>query len=170
MRFVNTRLLILWLLAEGPLHGYRVRKILSAPAFDFWFTIEDASIYAMLRSLVKQGLAESIANEPGEKGRPRQRYRITRQGRTALREDLETAWTTVGSDTSPILAALATMDEFERSEINGFLTARAAELRIRQAELRQLEKGAPSALLARRERALLTAELAWLQSELDDKK
>ena len=52
-----TRLLILWLLAERPMHGYRIAKILSAPALAYWFHVEDASIYSMLRTLVKTGLA-----------------------------------------------------------------------------------------------------------------
>ena len=45
------RLLVLWLLAEGPLHGYRIQKILGDPGLAFWFRVEDASIFTRLRSM-----------------------------------------------------------------------------------------------------------------------
>ena len=87
-----TKLLILWLLAEMPMHGYRIKKILCAPELAFWFRLEDASIYSMLRSLVKQGLARPSGDEEGENRQTRSLYAITPDGRQALNEGLRTAW------------------------------------------------------------------------------
>ena len=161
-----TRILILWLLSEGPLHGYRIQQILSTPAFAFWFRIEDAAIYSMLRTLVKRGFArldgeEQVGNRP-----QRTLYRITPDGRAELRRRLEAAWGLSEDDKDPVCAALAAADEFEKVEIQGFLAARRAQIENRAESLRALEKAAPSSLLARRTSALLAAERAWIEREL----
>ncbi len=161
-----TRLLVLWLLAERPLHGYRIRKILSAPAFAFWFRIEDASVYAMLRSLVKEGLAELVGEEQEGRRPNRSVYKITIAGRQALRARLEEAWRQVDASGSAVSAALAAVDEFEVAEVAALLSARHQALVARQANLETLGLGAPSGPLARREAALLAAEVAWIEGEL----
>ena len=160
-----TRLLIMWLLAERPVHGYRIAKILSAPALAYWFHVEDASIYSMLRTLVKTGLARIEPEEEAGRARPRTLYRITRAGRAALRAGLEAAWRDHHPDNSPFPAALAAIDELEEPEITALAEARLAMLCARRRDLDTHAAGAPSALLARREAALLGAEIAWLESE-----
>jgi len=163
---MTTRLLILWLLAEGPRHGYRLKSILTDPGFAFWFPIEDASIYAMLRSLEKQGLAR-VAGEERDGNRPsRTLYRITAEGRRALARELTEAWTAVADNARPIHAVLAARDEFEPAEIADGLGARRAALVTRRDHLMALALRAPSPLLARREAALLDAEIAWIRDEL----
>ena len=161
-----TRILILWLLAEGPLHGYRVRKILAAPALAFWFRIEDAAIYSMLRSFVKQGLAREEGQERDGRRPSRTMFRITRQGRDALHDALTAAWQAVGRDHDPVSAALAAADAFESAEIRALLHRRRSALRDRREVLRSVASGAPSGLLSRREAALLSAEIAWIDAEL----
>ena len=164
-----TRILILWLLAEGPLHGYRVRKILGAPALAFWFRIEDAAIYSMLRTFVKRGLAREEGQERDGRRPNRTMFRITRQGRAALRDALLAAWTAVGRDHDPVSAALAAADEFEPEEIRRLLRGRREALSDRRNTLMDVAPGAPSALLGRREAALLTAEIAWIDAELSQR-
>ena len=162
-----TRLLVLWLLAEGPLHGYRIQKILGDPGLAFWFRVEDASIYAMLRSLVKQGLAR-IQGEEREGQRPsRTVYRITPAGRKALRQDLEAGWRALEPSREVFAAALAAADELEAEEIRQLLAERRAALSARRARLDRVARSAPSGLLARREAALLDAEIAWLAREIE---
>ena len=161
-----TRILILWLLSEGPLHGYRIEQILSAASFAFWFRIEDAAIYSMMRTLVKTGFAriegeEQVGNRP-----QRTTYRITPAGRAELRKRLEAAWSLTEHGKDPICAALAAADEFERDELIGFLEARRDEIARRAQRLTGLAEAAPSSLLAHREAALLTAERAWIEQEL----
>ena len=164
---MTTRLLILWLLSEGPRHGYRLKSILTDPGFAFWFPIEDASIYAMLRSLVKQGLAR-VAGEERDGNRPsRTLYRITADGRAALAHDLAGAWDGVADNGRPIHAVLAARDEFEAGDIAAGLKARRHALLSRRAHLKSLHLRAPSPLLARREAALLDAEITWANHELD---
>ena len=163
---MTTRLLILWLLSEAPRHGYRIKSILTDPGFAFWFPIEDASIYAMLRSLVKQGLAR-FAGEERDGNRPsRTLYRITPEGRAALAADLTSAWDGVTDNGRPIHAVLAARDEFEPDEIASGLKARHRALLSRRDHLRAMHRRAPSPLLARREAALLDAEITWAESEI----
>ena len=87
-----TRLLVLWLLSEQSHHGYRIKKILDDEALRFWFPVEYASIYAVLRSLVRAGYVESVAVEREGQRPERTRYAITREGRRHLSELLERAW------------------------------------------------------------------------------
>lgn len=161
-----TRILILWLLAEQPLHGYRIKKILGDPSLGFWFPVEDASIYSMLRSLEKAGLAREAGQEREGKRPNRVLYAITRSGRRALRERLQEAWLATRRGPEAISAALAAADEFEDAEIAELLRDRLAAVAGRREELRRVAPGAPSRLLARREQALLEAELRWLRREL----
>ena len=161
-----TRILILWLLSEGPMHGYRVQKVLRAPAFAFWFRIEDAAIYSMLRSLVKGGFARLEGAEQVGKRPQRTLYRITRQGRAELGARIGAAWRRPERDRDPVAAALAAADELEAGETRVLLADRKAALRDRLERLRDLERSAPSGLLARREAALLRGELGWIDWEL----
>ena len=161
-----TRILILWLLGEQPLHGYRIKKILSEVSLGFWFPVEDTSIYSMLRTLVKEGLAREAAQERVGRRPSRMLYAITRSGRRALRERLQAAWQGTRRAPETINAALAAADEFEDDEIADLLRTRLAGLGERRKELLRVTSGAPSPLLARRERALLDAELRWARREL----
>ena len=164
---MTTRLLILWLLSEAPRHGYRIKSILTDPGFAFWFPIEDASIYAMLRSLTKQGLARVTGEERVGKRPSRTLYAITPAGRAALAAELAEAWDGVSENGRPIHAVLAARDEFEPGEIREGLMARLDALAVRRDRLDVLSPRAPSPFLARREAALLDAEIAWAQREID---
>ena len=160
-----TRLLILWLLAERPLHGYRIQKILGDPGLAFWFRIEDASIYSMLRSLVKGGFARVQGEEQAGQGPSRTVYRVTPAGRKELRRLLDSAWQTLEPSRELFCAGLAAADELEAEEIRYLLAERAAALQERRTRLDSVARSAPSGLLARREAALLDAEIAWLEKE-----
>ncbi len=161
-----TRILILWLLGEQPLHGYRIQKILGAPQLAFWFRIEDASIYSMLRTLTKHGFARAEEDRRDGGGPQRTIYGITPAGRRELRRCLEVTWRSLSGGRSPFSAALAAIDEFEAREIDALMNARKAALEGRRAELLVVERSAPSGLLARREAALLDAEISWIAREM----
>lgn len=77
-------LLVLAVLAEGPMHGYAVIDKLrerSADAFD----LPEGTVYPVLHRLAGAGL---LASEWGETaGRRRRTYRLTEDGRAALVEE-----------------------------------------------------------------------------------
>jgi PadR family transcriptional regulator, regulatory protein PadR len=74
-------LLVLAVLAPGPLHGYAVIEALrerSGEAFD----LPEGTVYPVLHRLAKAGLLQDEWSEAT--GRRRRTYRLTEQGRAAL--------------------------------------------------------------------------------------
>ena len=158
-----TRLLILWLLSESPLHGYRIKKILEDDGLGFFFPIEYASIYSSLRTLVKEGHVEQLAVEHDGK-RERTRYKITRGGRRYFEELLRRAWRELPSPAEPIQLALAARAELTDDEVEHLLGERRDALRARLAELERLRRAAPAEDMVDRRRALTLGELGWLEN------
>jgi DNA-binding PadR family transcriptional regulator len=161
---VLTRLVILWLLAEQRHHGYRIRKILSDPGLRFWFPIDDAQIYSMLRTLVKEGRARKVATER-EGRRPRRTlYAITPAGRAHYADLLRWAWRHAPSATDPVQLALAASGDLPDGEVGDLAAERLRALERRLAQLDELRSAAPSPAMVARERARIRAEVDWLHS------
>jgi PadR family transcriptional regulator len=81
-------LLVLAVLANGPLHGYAVieeLRVRSGDAFD----LPEGTLYPVLHRLQQAKLLTSTWNEVD--GRRRRTYQLTRPGRAALVEQ-RTAW------------------------------------------------------------------------------
>jgi DNA-binding PadR family transcriptional regulator len=81
-------LLILWSLAEGPQHGYRLLKVTEELGRGR-VSIGPASLYESINTLKKRGLIEH-ANAPRDADRDdvRRRYfKLTRRGRQLLRAE-----------------------------------------------------------------------------------
>jgi DNA-binding PadR family transcriptional regulator len=164
---VLTRLLVLWLLSEQPLHGYRIKKILDDEALRFWFPVEYASIYAVLRSLVRNGYVETVAVEREGQRPERTRYAITSHGRRHLTELLERAWRELPPAGDPIALALAARSDLEDEQrIPGLLAERRDALRERLEQLDALARSAPAPEMVDRRRALTAAELEWTENLL----
>jgi DNA-binding PadR family transcriptional regulator len=165
---VLTRLLILWLLSEQQLHGYRIKKILGEAGLRFWFPIEAASIYAVLRTLVRGGYVEAVAVEREGRRPERTHYGITAAGRRHLAELLERAWRDLPSPADPIALALAARSDLaDESAVTGLIAERISGLRERLDRLDALERSAPDLEMVARQRALTNAELAWAEALLD---
>lgn len=161
-----TRLLILWLLSESPLHGYRIKKILDDETLRFWFPVEYGSIYSVLRTLERQGHVRALAVER-EGARPaRTRYAITREGREHLRELLRTAWRELPSPAEPFQLALAARSELAEEEVEELLAERRAALDARLTHLDEVARSAPAGEMAERQRALTLAELGWIEQQM----
>jgi DNA-binding PadR family transcriptional regulator len=163
---VRTRLLVLWLLAEGPLHGYRVRKVLADGGLRFWFPVEAASVYAVLRTLVRKGWARVAGTERAGARPARTVYAITPAGRAGYRALLRRALGSLRSPDDPVHVALAAEGDLEEAEVRALLRARAAALEERLRALVLLQRAAPSAAMVERERSLARAELRWVRREL----
>jgi DNA-binding PadR family transcriptional regulator len=133
----------------------------------FWFALDYGSVYAVLRTLDREGLVRSVGEER-EGARPvRRRYAITRAGRAALRDLLRETWMQLPDRGAPIDLALAAISDLEEEEIDPLLEKRAAAIRGRLDELGSLARSAPSPELVARHEALARAELAWAESFLD---
>lgn len=158
-----TRLVILWLLSEGPLHGYRIKKILDDPALSFWFPVEYASIYSVLRTLVKSGYIEVVVVEQDGSRPQRTRYAMTRSGSRHFARLLERAWLDPPAVADPFQLALAARADVGEGRIPGLLAARADALHQRKAHLDSIARSAPAPEMVERQMALTTTELEWLE-------
>ncbi len=159
-----TRLLVLWLLSEQPLHGYRIKRILEDEAYAFWFELEFTSIYSALRTLVKLEFVTETGLEQ-EGARPeRMGYRITRTGREHLRELIRKAWraTPLIGDAFPM--AIAGLPELPPDEIEALKAERIALLGSRLAHCKQLRAASLDVAMVDRSVAMLGAELRWMKN------
>ncbi|MGL4229863.1 MAG: PadR family transcriptional regulator [Casimicrobium sp.] len=158
-----TRLLILWLLSEQPLHGYAIKRILENPSYSFWFELEFTSIYSALRTLVKlEYVIETGLEQEG--ARPeRMGYRITRAGREHLRELVRKAWRATPLLGDAFLMAIAGVPELPQEEIAALKAERIAMLEARLAECKTLRSAALDEAMVERSIAMLSAELRWMK-------
>ena len=157
-------LLVLWLLSEQPLHGYRIKRALDDEGLAFWFPVEFASIYSLLRTLVKQGHAEELGLEQ-EGARPeRMLYRISRKGRAHYRDLLERAWGEPDSPGERVLVALAALPDLPADRLHAALLLRKRALTERLAQCTALASAAPEPAMVERTISLTRADLAWLES------
>lgn len=161
---IVTRLAVLWLLSERPHHGYRIKKILRDDALGFWFAIEDASIYSMLGSLVKEGYAKKLVTEQEGKRPTRTLYSITPAGRRHYEDLLRQAWRDPASHTDPIQIALAASGDLSEEEVDQLAGERLRALEQRLAALQALVQSAPAVEMVHRESARLEGEIAWLRA------
>lgn len=158
-----TRLLVLWLLSERPLYGYEITRSLSDSGMRFWFAVEEASIYSVLRTLARNGYAVEQV-EDGDTGRPRRRYTITAAGRAYHRELLREALADPVLRADPVDVALAASADLTPGEVRDLLAQRAATLRALLVGIERNARAAPDEAIVRRRRALAAAELAWLET------
>lgn len=161
---VLTRLLVLWLLSEGPLHGYRVKKILDDQSLSFWFPVEYASIYSVLKSLVKKGYVKVIAVERDGRRPERTRYAISLTGRKHLVELLTRAWRELPGPADPFQLALAARSELTADQVNDLTAERIGALHERLGQLEVLARSAPAPEMVGRLIALTSAELTWCRA------
>jgi DNA-binding PadR family transcriptional regulator len=155
---------VLWLLAEGPLHAYAVVRALSDTGFGFWCPVERGSVYAMLRSLVKEGFVRELRTERDGRRPMRTVFALTRSGRRHHADLLVRAWTEIPVLADPFHAALAARADLDPQTLRSAVDARLAALRDRAREARRNRRAAPDGAIADRVAALAEAELAWLEA------
>jgi DNA-binding PadR family transcriptional regulator len=80
-------MLVLAVLAAGPLHGYAVIEELKTRSGDS-FDLPEGTIYPVLHRLEKEGMLASSWSEAA--GRQRRTYTLTRAGKGALAEQRRT--------------------------------------------------------------------------------
>lgn len=160
---------MLWLLAERPLYGYEITKSLADSGMRFWFAVEEASIYSVLRTLTRNGYAVEQAVERADTGRPRVRYALTGAGRAYYADLLRHALAVPVSFAGPVDVALAAAGDLEEVEAEQLLRRRAARLEADLAALDLNARSAPADALVDRRRVLVAAELDWLNNLRKDR-
>ena len=123
----TTRLLVLGVVRIfQPVHGYDLKRELISWHVEEWASLATGSIYSQLKTLVKEGMIETVGkNQVG--GKPeRTTYKITPRGEVELSELLrETLWQW-RMPVDPLVAAISLMGLIKRDELIAGLEVRQA--------------------------------------------
>jgi DNA-binding PadR family transcriptional regulator len=164
-------LVLLGLLAEEPMHAYRMRHLIRQRGKDTVVNVARSnSVYQTIDRLRRSGLIRVRTTTRGE-GRPdRTIYEITAEGKSTLREWLATTLSTPAREFPEFPAALATMSAATPGEVTRALTARAAALTQRIGELSGNTDDLPRLFLIEDEYAvaMARAELRWVRGLIAD--
>jgi DNA-binding PadR family transcriptional regulator len=169
-------LFVLGVVSRAPIHGHGINRILEISGARRWVDMSAKHVYYVLRKLQGAGLVEAIEQRAG--GRPpRSVYKITPEGRRSLREWLQSdvGVGTTGSLFDTVFAMLAYADALNEDETLNVLRRRRAALAAvleDHASQAELELGAAfgsaAAAMFRKTRHMVEAELAWIESVMDE--
>ncbi|HTX78833.1 MAG TPA: PadR family transcriptional regulator [Longilinea sp.] len=171
---MSTRLVILALLRDQPLHGYEIKHIIEEHMGD-WTNIAFGSIYFALGKLAEEGMIEKIATEK-EGNRPsRSVYQITAAGRDEFLNLMREVWGNLDRQYFAIDVGLAFMSALPPEEIKRYLHRRLKALEegthyLEEHEQEQValpEVPASAAMIFEHTRLHLAAELAWTRQLLE---
>lgn len=167
---------LLLLLAEEPMHAYRMQQLIKARHKDRIVNIAQRnSVYQTLDRLLRAELI-AVADRVRAPGRPeRTVYRISDTGHSTLDEWLREMLSTPSREFPEFPVALASLAYLTPERAAGYLEERARQLRTR---LRQAESdaeqaegmGLPRMFLLEDEyqNALTETELRWVNGLVDD--
>ena len=167
---------LLLLLAEEPMHAYRMQQLIKARHKDRIVNIAQRnSVYQTLERLLRTELIE-VADRVRAPGRPeRTVYRITEDGHGTLDGWLRDMFTTPAREFPEFPVALGALPHLTPERAAEYLEARAQELRdrLRQAETdaeRAAELGLPRLFTVEEDyqRAVTETELRWVDGLVDD--
>jgi DNA-binding PadR family transcriptional regulator len=164
---MSTRLVILGLLRERPLHGYELKHIIEEHMGD-WTNIAFGSIYFALGKLADEGYIEKIATEQEGKRPSRSIYQITESGRQEFLLLLRGVLGEVERHYHTIDVGLAFMDALPKEEVEGYLRGRVAQLEaiLQHVESHRVEQVARDEVPSSAD-AVFDHNLVHFQAELD---
>jgi len=168
---MSTRLVVLGLLRERPLHGYEIKHIIEDHMGD-WTSIAFGSIYFALRKLTDEGLIEVVTTEQSGHRPSRTVYRATEAGRTEFLRLLRKLWGQTERQYFATDLGLFFLDALSLDEALRYLDGRISELEeaCEYLERHQAENMGNPHVPARarfifdHSRVHLDAELAWTRS------
>jgi DNA-binding PadR family transcriptional regulator len=122
-------LVLLSLLAERPMHGYRANLELERREARDWAAISKPQIYYSLEKLARLRLIHEAESDKATAGPERQVYATTPRGRSALAAALERDTWTTQRERPPFLTWMALSSQSRRGVFARQLRRRAAFLR-----------------------------------------
>jgi DNA-binding PadR family transcriptional regulator len=164
--------LLLALLAEAPMHPYRMQQMIKERGQDQLVNVAQRnSVYQALERLVRDGLARA-GDTTREAGRPeRTTYEITEAGRATLRRWVTGMLAAPAREFPEFPVALAFLPILEPAEVRRLLEQRVAAVREKAASIEaQAPPGLPRLFLVEDEYrvVLLRAEAQWLDALIAD--
>jgi DNA-binding PadR family transcriptional regulator len=170
---MSTRLVILGLLRDQPLHGYEIKQIIEEHMGD-WTSIAFGSIYFALGKLSEEGLIEMAATEKKGNRPSRSVYQITEAGRSEFIRLLKEVWSEPERQYFALDVGLAFMNALPADEITGYLHKRVAQLESTlqyldsHQQVQMLQTNIPKSAVAifEHSRTHYAAELSWTKGLL----
>lgn len=169
-----TRLMVLGVLAERPMHGYDVKGTLRSWGAEWWAGVTDGSIYSALKTMERDGLLEIERTERAGTRPERTVYAVTGRGRDEFLRLLREAWWQYQPVQHPLAVAATFAGHLPKEEVDAALRARAAGLRaaLEQepyvvAHKREVA-GDAAASAAQLGYVIARAELEWIDTLLDE--
>ncbi len=164
----DAELAVLSIVAEGPIHGYRVQELVAERGLRTWTNIGTLSIYYILEKLERQGLMTSVSDPPVQEA-ARREYRITSAGYGVLQTAVMDLLSTPRDYANSFELGLANAHVLRTEQIHSAITTYRLELQARLSQARQRQQAAlvesppfhVRALFDHRV-AMLEAELAWV--------
>jgi DNA-binding PadR family transcriptional regulator len=166
---------LLVLLAEAPMHAYRMQQLIKERQKDTVVNVASRnSVYQALGRLERAGLVVVRETSRDQRRPERTVYEITRDGRDEMRRWLAAALSEPRNEFPELPAALASVAVLTPAEAASHLQVRASSLRDVLAgpdpEALAAQHGLPRVFVVEEEykRAMAEAELAWLNTIVDD--
>jgi DNA-binding PadR family transcriptional regulator len=167
-------LLILWQLVAGPNHAYGLQKLFTSQGKDRVVNLRSrANLQQAIKRLQRLGLVEVHETVRGEGYPDRIVYAITDAGREAARAWLREMLADTAGDYPDFIAAVSILFGLDPDDARAQLEHRAAQLAQALADTDVALQGNPNLprlflLEEEYRKAILTAQLSWLQSVIDD--
>jgi DNA-binding PadR family transcriptional regulator len=167
-------LLILWQLVAGPNHAYGLQKLFTAQGKDRVVNLRSrANLQQAIKRLQRLGLVEVHQTIRGEGYPDRIVYAITDAGREAARTWLRRMLAETGGDYPDFIAAISILFGLEPDDARAQLEHRAAQLADTLADTNAQLRGNPDLprlflLEEEYRKAILTTQLSWLHTVIDD--
>lgn len=163
------RLLILGLLAGGPLHGHQIRRTAEQSGAGQWAGVNVGGLYGMLHRLETEGLIEALRTEQQGNRPQRTVYAITDEGRAELAIHRDRALTQPAVRSTTVEVALKWPAGLDQEGLEERLSLRRSALVSALHDLvagreMHLQEGhlSPASLAGYRRAELhIEAELAW---------
>ncbi len=167
---------ILGLLAEGPMHAYRMQQLIKDRGVDMVVNVRNRSgLHAAIERLERDELIRVRAVERDARHPERTVYELTRQGRDALLSGLRDGVATPSREFPLFPAVVSFLHLLTPADAREQLALRATALRERLAGTRavvtsSVEYGVPRVYLLEHEYvdAVGSAELAWIDAVITD--
>ncbi len=172
---MSTRLVILGLLRDRPMHGYEIKHIIEDHMGD-WTSIAFGSIYFALKKLTDEGLLTVKTTEKSGNRPSRTVYQCSQAGREEFDRRLRRLWASPERQYFAIDLGLFFMDALPRDDIGALLDERIQQLEgtqryvtgHRQDNLADPKVPKRAQWIFDHTLAHLAAELSWLQRVKQD--
>lgn len=168
-------LTVLCLLQAGPLHPYGMQRLIKAWGKDEVVNIgQRANLYKTIKRLHEAGLIAVRQTERSQQYPERTVYELTEEGRQTAHRWLTGMLAAPRNEYPEFPAALSFALGLDQGELADLLSQRLSTVQARLAELDgQLEQARPTAprivlIESEYSRAVISAEVDWLTSVVDD--